>query len=197
VSDRVFVRRAYLDAIGLLPMPESWMSSGRQAIRANATAWSSVCWPTIAVTPSTGWTFWNDALRNDYRGTGYIDAGGEQITDWLYSALATNMPFNEFVRELIDPLPQSAGFSKGIVGAAWSTRARRHRCRRRKHLAGVHGREPEVRLLPRTVSSTTGCCQIRMDWPAYFSDQPLEMAATATSPTGQIAKTKFIYPELR
>ena len=47
-------------------------------------------------------SFWNDALRNDYRGTGYIDGGRKQITAWLYSALANNMPFDEFVRELID-----------------------------------------------------------------------------------------------
>ena len=29
-------------------------------------------------------TFWNDLLRNDYRGTGYIDGGRKQITAWLY-----------------------------------------------------------------------------------------------------------------
>ena len=29
-------------------------------------------------------TFWNDLLRNDYSGTGYIDGGRKQITGWLY-----------------------------------------------------------------------------------------------------------------
>src|SRR5258707_10966047 len=60
-------------------------------------------------------TFWNDLLRNDYRGTGYIDGGRKQITAWLYSALATNLPFNRFVAELINPKPDSEGFTKGIV----------------------------------------------------------------------------------
>jgi len=43
-------------------------------------------------------SFWNDLLRNDYKGTGYIDGGRKQITRWLYSALLTNMPYDQFVR---------------------------------------------------------------------------------------------------
>jgi hypothetical protein len=60
-------------------------------------------------------SFWNDLLRNDYQGTGYIDGGREQITRWLYSALLTNMPYDKFVAELISPSPASEGFSKGIL----------------------------------------------------------------------------------
>ncbi len=115
VGDRVFARRAYLDVIGLLPPPEkldAFVADKRkdkrerlvEALLADnfdyAQQWM---------------TFWNDALRNDYRGTGYIDGGREQITGWLYSALATNMPYNRFVAQLIDPVPASEGFVKGIV----------------------------------------------------------------------------------
>ena len=32
-------------------------------------------------------SFWNDLLRNDYAGTGYIDGGRKQISAWLYRAL--------------------------------------------------------------------------------------------------------------
>src|SRR5256885_10688810 len=115
VSDRVFVRRAYLDAIGLLPMREEldeFLADKRSDKR------DRVVKRLLADNRryAEHWlTFWNDALRNDYRGTGYIDGGREQITGWLYSALATNMPFNEFVRELIDPVQESEGFIKGIV----------------------------------------------------------------------------------
>ena len=31
-------------------------------------------------------SFWNDLLRNDYAGTGYIDGGRKQISAWLYRA---------------------------------------------------------------------------------------------------------------
>ena len=60
-------------------------------------------------------SFWNDLLRNDYKGTGYIDGGRKQITRWLYSALLTNMPYDQFVAELVNPTPESEGFTKGIV----------------------------------------------------------------------------------
>src|SRR5437660_703611 len=46
-------------------------------------------------------TFWNDLLRNDYQGTGYIDGGRKQITGWLYRSLLDNKPYDQFVRELI------------------------------------------------------------------------------------------------
>lgn len=48
-------------------------------------------------------TFWNDLLRNDYQGTGYIDGGRKQITRWLYRSLLDNKPSDQFVRELISP----------------------------------------------------------------------------------------------
>ena len=48
-------------------------------------------------------TFWNDLLRNDYRGIGYIDGGRESITAWLYAALANNLPHDRFVAALVEP----------------------------------------------------------------------------------------------
>ena len=60
-------------------------------------------------------SFWNDALRNDYRGTGYIDGGRLQISEWLFRALVENRPYDRFVAELVNPRPASLGFTKGIV----------------------------------------------------------------------------------
>ncbi|HEX5498170.1 MAG TPA: DUF1553 domain-containing protein, partial [Thermomicrobiales bacterium] len=60
-------------------------------------------------------TFWNDLLRNDYTGTGFITGGRKQISKWLYEALATNKPYDQFARELIaPPSAESAGFGEGI-----------------------------------------------------------------------------------
>src|SRR2546423_11350321 len=115
VEDRVFARRDYLDVIGLLPTPkemDQFLASRAKDKRDQLVKRLLADKQRYA----EHWlSFWNDALRNDYRGTGYIDGGREQITGWLYSALATNMPFNEFVRELIDPVQESEGFIKGIV----------------------------------------------------------------------------------
>lgn len=46
-------------------------------------------------------TFFNDLLRNDYSGTGFITGGRQQVSGWLYEALVTNKPFDQFARELI------------------------------------------------------------------------------------------------
>jgi hypothetical protein len=114
LDDAAFARRVYLDLIGQLPAPaelDSFLADsapGKRDVlvqklladnRAYADDWL---------------TFWNDLLRNDYVGTGYIDGGRKPITNWLYAALAENKPYDRFVRELIVPSPESEGFAKGI-----------------------------------------------------------------------------------
>ena len=92
VSDRVHARRVYLDTIGLLPSPEqldTFLKDSRSDKRERLVR-------TLLADRrhyADHWlTFWNDALRNDYQGTGYIDKGRRQITGWLYTALLNNMP---------------------------------------------------------------------------------------------------------
>jgi mono/diheme cytochrome c family protein len=115
VDDRIFARRLYLDTIGLLPTPAESAAfeadkspDKRQQLvaallsddRRYAEHWLS---------------FWNDLLRNDYKGTGYIDGGRKQITSWLFNALKNNMPYDQFVRELVAGAPGTEGFTNGIV----------------------------------------------------------------------------------
>lgn len=114
VDDRVFLRRVYLDIIGLLPTPEetaAFLSDTsadkrekriRQLLderRPYAEHWLS---------------FWNDLLRNDYSGTGFITNGRKQITTWLYASLLENKPYDRFTRELIHPGKDAEGFNAGI-----------------------------------------------------------------------------------
>jgi cytochrome c553 len=114
LDEAAFARRVFLDLIGLLPAPgelEAFVSEtaadkhdrlvGRlvEEKRAYADHWLA---------------FWNDLLRNEYKGTGYIDGGRKQITAWLYRSLLDNKPYDQFVRELISPTPDSEGFARGI-----------------------------------------------------------------------------------
>jgi Protein of unknown function (DUF1549)/Protein of unknown function (DUF1553)/Planctomycete cytochrome C len=114
IDDAAFLRRLSLDVVGLLPTPEqldaflanSVLDRRDRAIRrvlndrrAYAEHWL---------------TFWNDLLRNDYEGTGYIDNGRLPISNWLYKSLLENKPYDRFVRELISPAPQAEGFIRGI-----------------------------------------------------------------------------------
>jgi hypothetical protein len=115
VDDLAFARRASLDLVGLPPTRETIdafladRSPERherfvQRLLENRTAYAE------------HWLgFWNDLLRNDYRGTGYIDGGRTQITAWLLGALESNLPYDTFVSTLVNPTPEAAGFAKGIV----------------------------------------------------------------------------------
>lgn len=119
LDDAAFLRRSSLDIIGLLPAPvelavfladsagqkrERFVRTLLDERRAYADHWL---------------TFWNDLLRNDYRGTGYIDGGRKQISKWLYQSLVDNKPYDQFVRELIQPNEDSQGF---ILGIKWRGR---------------------------------------------------------------------------
>lgn len=195
VDDGVFARRVFLDCIGLLPTPAElaeFLADARpdkrerlvDALLADRESYAE------------HWmSFWNDCLRNDYRGTGFIDGGRKQISDWLYCALANNLPYDQFVRELIDPTPESEGFIKGII---WR---------------GVvnASQVPEVQAAQNVSQVFLGinlkCASCHdsfiNEWKlvdAYglasaFAEQPLEMHR-CDRPTGEIAPIKFLYPEL-
>jgi len=115
IDDATFLRRVYLDILGLLPTPEqleAFLADGGSDKRASLVR-------TLLerdVDYAEHWlTFWNDLLRNDYTGTGFITGGRSQISKWLYAALVTNMPYDQFARELIaPPMPESAGYGQGI-----------------------------------------------------------------------------------
>src|SRR4051812_14068633 len=115
VDDRAFARRAYLDVIGLLPTSaqlDAFLSDSAPDKRAKL---AHKLLSDNANYADHWLTFWNDLLRNDYKGTGYIDGGRKQITGWLYASLIGNKPYDQFVRELINPSGDAEGFVKGIV----------------------------------------------------------------------------------
>jgi mono/diheme cytochrome c family protein len=195
VNDRIFARRVFLDVTGLLPHPkelEAFVSNKRANKRellikelladnrAYAENWLS---------------FWNDLLRNDYKGTGYIDGGRKQITTWLYSALQTNMPFNQFVSQLINPVANSEGFTKGIVWRGVVNASQTPEMQAAQNISqvfmGVNLKCASCHdsfVNDFTLADSYGLAGI-------FADDPLEMVR-CDKPTGQKANLKFIYPEL-
>lgn len=114
VDDRVYIRRVYLDVIGLLPPADSvdaFIAESRPDKR------GLLVQRLLARNHDYAqhWlTFWNDLLRNDYTGTGYITGGRFDITKWLYNSLVENKPYDQFVKQLISPDSSSQGFIKGI-----------------------------------------------------------------------------------
>lgn len=115
VNDDEFLRRLSLDLIGLLPTPERRAAFlADQASDKRARLVRELLADDVAY--AEHWlTFWNDLLRNDYTGTGFITGGRKQITRWLYEALVSNKPYDQFCRELVaPPTDASIGFIEGI-----------------------------------------------------------------------------------
>lgn len=115
VDDRTFIRRASLDIVGLVPRPDEVdayaadPAPGKRARLVRRLLDDRVAY-------ADHWmTFWNDLLRNAYYGTGFIDGGRTQITEWLYRSLIENKPYDRFARELIGGAPGAEGYVKGIV----------------------------------------------------------------------------------
>jgi mono/diheme cytochrome c family protein len=195
VSDRVFARRAYLDVIGLLPGPDDlqdFLGDPRADKRAQLVRRLLADRERYA----QHWlSFWNDLLRNDYRGPGYIDGGRLQISRWLYDALVTNLPYNRFVAELINPTPASAGFTKGIVWRGEINSSQTPEMQAAQNVAQVF----------MGVNLKCASCHDSFinDWrlaDAYglariYSDKPLEVFR-CDKPTGREAVAKFIYDDL-
>lgn len=113
-DERTFLRRIYLDITGLLPTEEEqkrFLQDQRQDKIEKLTDELLSRKDDYAM----HWlTFWNDLLRNDYTGTGYITNGRFSITDWLYRSLKENKPYHKMVEELMNPDNSSKGFIAGI-----------------------------------------------------------------------------------
>lgn len=195
VNDRTYIRRVYLDVIGLLPTPE------------NITAYVNDARPNkqeILVKEllnrnddyAQHWiTFWNDALRNDYSGTGYITKGRFDITKWLYSSLQTNKPYNWFVKELISPNKESEGFIKGIQWRGTINSSQRTEMQAAQNVSQV--------LLGLNLKCASCHDSFVSDWKlddAYafaniFADTTLEINR-CDKPTGKMAGRRILFKEL-
>ena len=116
VSDAQFARRAYLDVWGLLPSPEQLdaFANDRSADKRQALVRRLL---TDKENYAENWiSYWNDLLRND-EGVNYA-GDRKSITPWLLEALRNNMPYNQFVATLLNPVAKSdpEGF---LVGVNW------------------------------------------------------------------------------
>lgn len=196
LANAAFARRAYLDLVGLLPTPEELeafeknAASDKRALLVRELLARDVDY-------AEHWlTFWNDLLRNDYAGTGFITGGRQQITKWLYEALVTDKPYDQFARELIaPPNGESVGFIQGI--------------RWRGDVSA--GQTVEIQFAQSLGQSLLGinlkcasCHDSFIDrWTleesfglaAIYSERPLEIHR-CDKPIGKTAKAAWLFPEI-
>lgn len=114
-DDATFLRRVSLDLVGLLPTPEAVDAFCADADPGKRKRKIKELLDDDLARAEHWMTFWNDLLRNDYTGTGFITGGRKQITPWLHRALVDNIPYDRFVRELVAPTEASRGFIDGIT----------------------------------------------------------------------------------
>ncbi len=195
VDDRTYARRVWLDAIGLLPPPEeleAFIADAAPDKRARLVQRLLADDQRYA----EHWlTFWNDLLRNDYRGPGYTDGGRKQITAWVYSALARNLPYDRFVAQLINPGADAEGFANGII---WRGAVNASMVPPMQAAQGIAQVFLGVNLKcaschdsfinEYTLNDSYGLASI-------YANGPLEIAE-CDKPTGVTAKVKFLYAEL-
>lgn len=195
VDDRLFARRVYLDVIGLLPTPRELRRFERDPDPDKRTRLVERLLEDNQRYAEHWLSFWNDLLRNDYRGTGYIDGGRKQITPWLYSALATNMAYDEFVARLVNPNEHSAGFTEGIVWRGVVNASQRPEMQAAQSISQV--------FMGINLKCASCHDSFVSNWKladAYglaslYADDPLELVR-CDSPTGRLAERRFLYPQL-
>ncbi|MEE2640542.1 MAG: DUF1549 domain-containing protein [Planctomycetota bacterium] len=195
IDDALFLRKVSLDLVGLLPSAElesAFLADQSPDRRLNLVRKVLANQRNYA----DHWlTFWNDHLRNDYVGTGYIDGGRKQITGWLYRSLFDNKPYNEFASELIAPTAESEGFIRGIK---WRGNVNASQVRELQFAQSV----AQV-FLGENLKCASCHDSFINDWKltdaygmaAIIADKPLEMYR-CDKPTGEIARIKFLWPEL-
>ncbi len=195
VEDRLFARRVFLDVTGLLPTVPELDAFLRQPAPDKRERLVSTVLSENRKYAENWLSFWNDALRNDYQGTGYIDGGRTQISTWLFRSLASNMPYDKFVRELVDPVPGSEGFVNGIIWRGAVSASQRRELQAAQSISQVF----------MGINMKCNSCHDSFisDWKladAYglasvYADHPLEMYRCEKA-TGNIAPVKFMYSEL-
>jgi mono/diheme cytochrome c family protein len=195
VDDRLFARRVYLDVVGLLPAPaelDAFLKDRSSDKRERLVRQLLADSPRYA----QHWlSFWNDLLRNDYKGTGYIDGGRKQISQWLYAALRDNKPYDQFVRELVNPTEASEGFTKGIVWRGTVNASMTPPMQAAQNIGQV--------LMGVNLKCASCHDSFIDDWQlgdAYglagiYAEDALEMVL-CDKPTGKVAPLKFLFPEL-
>ncbi len=195
-DDQVFLRRASLDLIGLLPTPDRLTE-----FRAETSADKRQQLVDELLADETAYaehwlTFFNDLLRNDYAGTGFITGGRKQISAWLYRSLIDNKPFDQFTRELVAPDNEaSRGFIDGIKWRGTVSA----------------GQTNEIQFAQSVAQSFLGinlkcasCHDSFIDrWKlrdayslaAVYASQPLDIHR-CDKPTGDVAEAGWLFPEL-
>ncbi len=119
VPDALYARRVFLDVWGLLPSPDELRAFVDDRAPGKRAALVTRLLNDDQKYADHWITFWNDLLRNEDGVTYFSEsASRKSITDWLFAALKSNLPYDQFVTKLLNPTSPAdpEGF---LVGVNW------------------------------------------------------------------------------
>ena len=195
VDDKTYLKRIYLAILGLIPAPEDINAFIRDQRPDKRSMWVRQLLNRNDDYALNWLTFWNDALRNDYTGTGYITGGRFNISNWLYQSLKNNKPYDVFVKELISPDKESAGFIQGIKWRGVINASQRTEMQAAQNVSQV--------FFGLNLKCASCHNSFVSDWKlddAYgfaniFADSSMEIAR-CDKPTGKFTAAKMLWKEL-
>lgn len=195
LDDAAFYRRASMDLIGLLPDPADVDRFVKDSDPNKHAALVDKLLDNDREYAQHWLTFYNDLLRNDFTGTGYITGGRRSITNWLYKSLLENKPYDQFTRELLAPNKDSEGFIKGIKWRGDVNSSQTTEIQFAQNVGQV--------FLGINIKCAS-CHDSFLDkWSleesynlaAVYAEKPLEINR-CDKPTGKMAKPAWLFPEL-
>lgn len=195
VDDKTFIRRVYLDIIGLLPEPDQISQFENDSNQNKRVKLIDKLLDDDHNYTQHWLSFWNDLLRNDYSGTGFITGGRKQITDWLYKSLLANKSYGKMVQELVNPTPESEGFIKGIEWRGVVNASQRTEMQAAQNIGqSLMGVNVKCASCHNSFISNLTLDQA-YGFASIFADSVMELNR-CDIPIGKMAKVNFLYTEL-
>ncbi|MGH9631637.1 MAG: DUF1549 domain-containing protein [Bryobacteraceae bacterium] len=195
VSDAAFARRAYFDLWGLPAAPAELAAFVEDKQPGKRERLVDTLLANRRYFTGHWISFWNDLLHND-EGVTYI-GDRKSITPWLQAALDGNMPYDQMVRSLINPVKEDdpEGF---IMGVNWR--------------GAINASQTPVMQAAQNSSQVFLGVNLKCNschdsfiskWKlkdaygmaSFFSSEPLELVR-CDAKTGEMSSPKFLYPEL-
>ena len=197
-SDAAFLRRVYLDIIGVIPTA----AQARQFLEETATDKRVRLVDELLARNedyAAHWTpFWEEAIGSSNVGiTGGIGSRGNH-RDWIYQSFVHNKPFDLLVAELIDPtLP---GYRKPDVGEANGKRVVSAYIRNENHVETIQSAANVAQVFMGTEMKCASCHNhfLNKEWPqarflafaGMFATHDLEVIRCEKQ-SGQFVSAKF------
>lgn len=195
ISDGSFLRKVYLDITGLLPTTDEVMLFGNDNSPGKR---EKIVHDLLSKNEeyTMHWlSYWNDLLRNDYSGPGFITEGRKQITKWLYESLKYDSSYTSMVKSLIHPGPASEGFIKGIEWRGEVNSSQRTEMQAAQNISqSLLGMNLKCASCHNSFVNNITLEQ-SYGFASIFSKKPLEIHR-CDAPTGKFVKPQFISPEL-